>query len=548
MSMKNRLTEAIGLIDEKYLNECYEKREKRKRARNKVKAASAVAACLAVVIGITAVIPQISKRNEPHTLPETTVGVTEPVAKYPWQDGYTGDQHGSGGIGGTYNGCPEHGYSEYHSIEGSLISFVGKDAFRKWLDDNRVIGIDGFCSTHYNIKNLIDDFNISREDFDEVVDLTSSPYNIDLLYTKDAEYIDEYYKNKTFIRIKEGRGYFYSELCDAVRDHIMDEQPEIDHLALWPQGVPELVSAYSIERTVLESLIAKVSKDAETFNYDLDMLYNEDGTIKELPVYNADDTERSRRGKLNEAFCRVYEDWGDPADYPADEPEELPVLGEGICTVHHRDYHNAPYNGLKDEYPELYEEYSKLIESTGKDSGDCRLSEYYNVKSFIEFFGLSRDEAILRLGTNFYVHDIDFILSADGEAVNEYFSDINARAIDYHKNTNYWYVNLMLRGYYRPADESRTAFSFYTVPIMIHESRIPRDELEALLEEVKRLREPTNLYYFGYYNVYDYNLDLLYNEDGTMKDLPPFEGEGRVARDKWLSDLEAKFCGLIPIE
>ena len=33
--MKNRLTEAIGLIDEKYLNECYEKREKRRTAARK---------------------------------------------------------------------------------------------------------------------------------------------------------------------------------------------------------------------------------------------------------------------------------------------------------------------------------------------------------------------------------------------------------------------------------------------------------------------------------------------------------------------------------
>ena len=108
MSMKNKLAEAIGLIDEKHLNEYYEKREKRKRTRNKVKAASAAAACLAVVTLVSAMIPQIVKRNEPHKLPETTVGVTEPAEfpikreePYPWQDGYTGDMHGSGGMGGT---------------------------------------------------------------------------------------------------------------------------------------------------------------------------------------------------------------------------------------------------------------------------------------------------------------------------------------------------------------------------------------------------------------------------------------------------------------
>jgi len=555
--MKNNkdLTDIAGFVDDELLCECYERREQRKKNRKRLSMVSVTAASLAVIVAVSAILPGALSRKEPVTPAEgtatesTTAEVTtETEALYPWQDGYEGEINGSDGIGGSRVGCPEHGHSDYHSIEGSLISLVGNDAMRKWIDDNKVVGIDGLCTTHCNIKNFIDDFNISREDFDEAVDLTAAPYNIDLLYTKDAEYIDEYYKNKTFIRIKEGRRYLYSELCDAVRDHIQDKQPEIDHLTLWPHGVPELVSAYGIERNILESLIAEVSKDAETFNYDLDMLYNEDGTIKELPVYDADDTERSRRGKLNEEFCRVYEDWGDPADYPADEPEEEKVLiyGEGICTIHHMDYHNYP--NLKDKYPERYEEYIDLINSTKKESGDCIFSDYQNVRSAIDFFGLTKEEAIFELGFEFAVHDVDFIMTADPGEVEEYFSDLSARQYDRNKYTNYWYINMMIRRYYSPADESKEVFSAYEAPHMILEAQIPRKELEAIIAEVRRLREPTDLYYLGYYRAFDYNLDMLYNKDGTFKELPPYEGSGPYDRSRWIYTNMLKFCGLIPIE
>ncbi len=555
--MKNKLTEAIGLIDEKHLNECYEKREKRKRTRNKVKPASAAAACLAVVTLVSAMIPQIAKRNEPHTLPETTVGVTEPAElpiireePYPWQDGYTGDMHGSGGIGGT-TGCPEHDFSYYHAIDGRLIALVGRDVFDKWVKDHETYGVEGFCDSYTNIKNFIDDFCISRETFDELIDLTSLPYNLDILFSYDAEYVDKYYKSNTFIARMERRTDIFSNLKEELKLYIT-ALPTFDADATYSfNNVLQNVTAYQIDRDTLCNIMEKARKKTAklygddslvSFNYDLDMLYNEDGTTKDITVYyDADDTELERCQKLNEAFCRVYEDWGNPSDYPDPEETDKRVLGEGICTVHHRAYHSIPLE--TQHLPDGFSEYQKIIESTKKDSGDCRLSEYNNIRAFIDYFGLSKEYLLENSSLAKFI-DPDYLLSASPAEIEEYFTDLDARETDMYKIYNYKELCSFIYGYYNAPDGS--PFEWVCVPYMVREAKISRDELEAIIAEVKRRREATNLYYCGFYNSFDYNLDFIYNEDGSFKKLPEIKHTGYY--NDMYREANFKFCGLIPIE
>lgn len=553
--MKNNkdLTDIAGFVDDELLCECYERREQRKKKRKRLSMVSATAASLAVIVAVSAILPGIMNREEPTATAESsTAESTEapvfPIERegpYPWEDGYTGDQHGSGGMGGSSGECPEHGFTYYHSIGGGLYTLVGQENINKWRKEHEIYGIDGFCNTYINIKNFVDDFGISREDFDEAVDLTLMPYNIDLLYTKDAEYVHEYYKNKTFISIKEGRTQLYKDLCDRL---LQDRDPSIPVSGGF-YCIPQLVSHHSIDRKTLEDTISKVSGDSETFNYDLDMIYNEDGTIKELPVYDENDTVLEYRGKLNEEFCRVYEDWGDPADYPADELEEekKPVLGEGICTVHHYDYHRLYIKqAFTETYPEQYKEYLELIRSTRKEEGECILSEHDNLRAAIDFFGLSKEDVIKYFDFAYHI-DIDYIMSADPKEIEEFYTDLSARETDRYKSDNYRELALFIYSYYSLPDF--TAFGHNCVPYMVYEAKISRKELEAIITEVKRRREATNLYYCGFYNSFDYNLDLIYNTDGSFKKFPEAPGgHWNIENDVLYSEYNLKFCGLIPLE
>lgn len=557
MADKKNITDAVGMIGEEYLNEYYERRAKRSVTRKRAKNIGTVAACLAVVIGASAVIPQIAKRNEPHKLPETTAGVAEPAEfpikreePYPWQDGYTGDMHGSGGMGGT-TGCPEHDHSYYHAIDGRLIDLVGQDNFDKWVKDHETYGVDGLCYTHLNIKNFIDDFGISRETFDDLIDLTHLPYNLDILFSHDAEYVDKYYKNNTFITLMERRANIFSKLEDELKLHIT-ALPGFDKNAEHSsQSVPQTVITYQIDRDTLYNIMEKARIDTSklygddsliSFNYDLDMLYNEDGTTKDISVYyEADDTEYDRRQKMNEAFCRVYEDWGDPADYPDPEETDKRVLGEGICTIHHRAYHSIPLEAQ--HLPDGFSEYQKLINSTQKDSGDCRLSEYNNIRAFIDYFGLSK-EYLLENSSLAMSVDPDYLLSATSEEIEEYFTDLDAREADVYKLDNYRELCSFIYGYYNAPDGS--PFEWVCVPYMVREAKISRDEFEAIIAEVKKRREATNLYYCGFYNSFDYNLDFIYNEDGSFKKLPEIKDTGYY--NDMYREANFKFCGLIPIE
>lgn len=546
--MKNNkdLTDIAGFVDDELLCECYERREQRKKNRKRLSMVSATAASLAVIVAVSAILPGIMNREEPTATAESsTAESTEapvfPIERegpYPWEDGYTGDQHGSGGMGGSSGECPEHGFTYYHSIGGGLYTLVGQENINKWRKEHEIYGIDGFCNTYINIKNFVDDFGISREDFDEAVDLTLMPYNIDLLYTKDAEYVHEYYKNKTFISIKEGRTQLYKDLCDRL---LQDRDPSIPVSGGF-YCIPQLVSHHSIDRKTLEDTISKVSGDSETFNYDLDMIYNEDGTIKELPVYDENDTVLEYRGKLNEEFCRVYEDWGDPADYPADEAEDKrPVLGEGECTIHHWIYHSIPVE--VQNYPKGFSEYTDLISSTAKSSGDCRLSEYNNIRAFIDYFGLTKEYLLKYTSLANYI-DLDFLLSADPAEIEEHYRDLASREADTYKLKNYKELGSFIAGYYRSSDG--TPFKHYAVPYMVQDANISRTELEAIIAEVKKRREATNLYYCGFYNTFDYNLDFIYNEDGSFKELPEIVDTGY--KNDMYREENFKFCGLIPIE
>ena len=209
--------------------------------------------------------------------------------------------------------------------------------------------------------------------------------------------------------------------------------------------------------------------------------------------------------------------------------------------MHHKAYHSIPLE--TQHLPDGFSEYQKLIESTKKDSGDCRLSEYNNIRAFIDYFGLSKEYLLEHSSLAMYI-DLDYLLSASPAEIEEYFTDLDARETDMYKIYNYKELRSFIYGYYNAPDGS--PFKWVSVPYMIRDAKISRDELEAIIAEVKRRREATNLYYCGFYNSFDYNLDFIYNEDGSFKSLPEIKHTGYY--NDMYREANFKFCGLIPIE
>lgn len=92
----------------------------------------------------------------------------------------------------------EHTIS-YHSINSTLIDYVGQEEFNKWCASRS--NPDPYAmSEDINIVNFIRDFNIPKDvfisDYYDTMDYYMEDYDIDLIYSDDDKAIEEYFRDK----------------------------------------------------------------------------------------------------------------------------------------------------------------------------------------------------------------------------------------------------------------------------------------------------------------------------------------------------------------
>ena len=192
-------------------------------------------------------------------------------------------------VGGGTGGCPIHTSGGYHFIDASLMmAFTTQEEMDEW-DEKHHFGryAPGECAVEFTITNFIKDFNISKEDFLKNYRLYQGSYNVDLLYSGTEEEISAYYASDE--AAKYGIRYEnYFELCGVIHGNLEEWLRDKPNYML--KSVPFMVKELNMDRGTLESIIEKAAAELEpgreyVYDYDLDVIYNEDGSIKEFPRF-----------------------------------------------------------------------------------------------------------------------------------------------------------------------------------------------------------------------------------------------------------------------
>ena len=215
--------------------------------------------------------------------------------------------------------CTAH-HRDYHLIPYDLAVFVGSNKANAWAEEVRKDEIEsvgeGECGCpEFNIKAYIDEFDISKEDFIANADMVYlGTYDTDVLYGMTPEEVAEYYiysealidltiKSQHFQFIER---YFQYEYSSEMYDLIVYDEEE--GIGLSP-SVPQTVQALGISKAGFESILEDCTEENErvygrslNFDYDISLIFNEDGSYAELPEYEGL-SELETIKKLNRVFC-----------------------------------------------------------------------------------------------------------------------------------------------------------------------------------------------------------------------------------------------------
>ena len=216
--------------------------------------------------------------------------------------------------------CEAH-HKDYHYIPYNLVLFIGSDKSNEWAEEIRVDEVTELTDEvkcgcpDFNIKAYIDYFNVSKEDFVKYGDMVYlATYDTDVLYNKTPEEIADYYiyseelidmtiKSQHFQFIEK---YFQYEYTNEIYDLIIyDEEAG---RGLFP-SVPQAVQSLGITKEEFDDILAACTSENErvygrsyNYDYDISLIFNEDGTYATLPVYEGL-SELDTVVKLNRVFC-----------------------------------------------------------------------------------------------------------------------------------------------------------------------------------------------------------------------------------------------------
>lgn len=511
--------------------------------------------------------------EQPNPWPYGTVSYKNEDGTYSWDD-----VKGMGGeIGGTPYICPEGHYlsggpyGSYHNdFPPSLIM-----SLPEYEEDNLYYIKYRYPLVNYSVKYLcngntikafIDEYNITREHFDKYVDLVEySSYNLEILFG-DKETADEYYKYHDIFEERRKMSWNYTWLTAVIANkyNMHDRKDELGWLGngkledgtfrYYNASLPEIAYMLKLSREELESLIIEISEEEELslhFDYDFSVIYDEDGNFREelsiLDTRNSTPEEiMLKSSELSEEFCRIY-DWKDPESFNDTFYEDnksffnskpyyiyvcdcfcIGDLGWDIFGYYfpEDEYDSHERSGFKDEL----DKHSKFL-----------------IKSLINKFDISEEEfnSLLKLfiddkfsqtwiaDTRYYDYDL-FRYGTDDE-IEAYYSSFEHRKAHY-KYSSLSTLRIFIKNHYCDSEgKSLRGNGSLALPEIIQKGEISREELIAIIEEARLREEASQIYYGGEFCSYDYNLDVIYNEDGSFRDLSGY--------DK--NTLELMFCGLL---
>ncbi|MBR5447352.1 MAG: hypothetical protein IKV40_02900 [Clostridia bacterium] len=536
-----------------------------------VKKLTAVVSCVALLSGSAFAMSYFMKDDEPlYPTPDVTdtQSETPPVdtgaepddgpkwVTYKTETGAYSWIEGRGGWGGgfSYEFCPEGhyenvGFSAYHSIPLNLALYVNgisrdgdwsgalDKAAKKRRYEKLSTMIAGKCNGE-TVRGYIDEYGITREDFDHNVDLVEQyAMNLDVLYG-DYDYCDEYYKYTKIFERRQEMHQSYEVTVRAIFDY--ENTPEglakdsAENDRRFGYSIPELAYHYGLSEDELRHVVEESNRYTEfdlTFDYDYSVIYNEDGTFKEelsaLDVRENDfEAVVNYAAELGEAFCRIYE-WEDPAEIgdvknegrESDNPYDC--CGECIDSLAYRCEDMLEERGDKPYYPTGVLEDSPLP-----------------LKTLIDEYGLTREDIETAVSEMTEEYDINYEVLFEGtkEDALEYYSSPKHRVKKYAEMTCA-IMHRFIRNHYNDRDgngiRGEAKYDGLSMPELARVGNISREELLAIIAEVKRREEPTQVYYGGAFYQYDYDLDVIYNEDGSFKDLSGYDS----------GTLEAMFTG-----
>ena len=217
------------------------------------------------------------------------------------------------------------------------------------------------------------------------------------------------------------------------------------------------------------------------------------------------------------------------------------------CTYHHRDFHMVPlhlveYIGI-DKASEWAKKASESLNtSAGEDT--CRCPDF-NIKSYIEAFDISPEEFVTYGDMVYYgTFDVDVIYGMSEEELSDYyvFSDAlldktiasqHLQFIESHFKYEYYSEMLEMVVF----DEKLTSGIYPSIPTIVQKLEIDRDSFEKILDDCTARNESV----YGRSCNFEYNIDMIYNSDGTFKALPAFEGMSEFLSEMKLNRI---FCGI----
>jgi hypothetical protein len=206
---------------------------------------------------------------------------------------------------GGYHECRHQ--SSFHSFPWQLLDLIEMEAFYSWLADMRAMDdsiSDPTCLTpHVNIVNFVRHFDISREDFQTILDNDPIYYvrhhfghDLDVLFSGDDALIEQFYttghlrrhevQQYEFMWMLKNSLFYYAESNHPVQlDNWIDSKNTANNWQFSPYNteftasirqwsIPDIIHTFNIPRSFVEQEIHWINNiNRLMFTLDFDTIY-----------------------------------------------------------------------------------------------------------------------------------------------------------------------------------------------------------------------------------------------------------------------------------
>ena len=232
----------------------------------------------------------------------------------------------------------------------------------------------------------------------------------------------------------------------------------------------------------------------------------------------------------------------DTHNHDTNDTEELPAMGgTSVCQVHDISYHR--FSDILIDYigHDRFIEWVNSVNTPQYDS-DC-LYPGCTIYECIDFFNIPREdleELYLTSPGQYYnsVWNFDLLYSDNDEIVDEFYKNIDELRTIEEKRFCLWMMKWDIEDDY--ADECEQIFGDtvstpqVSIADMVEALEIPREKLEAYAENSGPASNAR----------YDYNFDLIYNSDGSIRQSASVYSNNSVSQAEQSINEDMLFCGI----